>query len=192
MSKTPESPEVKRGADLEYNTLRAEILKRVELRQQLVSITLTLAGIFMSVGLSADLVVLVYPPLATLLAFSWAQNDVRISNIAKYIRENLEVLPLGLHYETHVYQTREKEDGVGLLRFVIFSHTGIFLLTQIMAIAIEIAKSLTFSTYSPLKWLLIAIDLISVLIVILIMRKISVSKAHPKNDNRTRAKSKVR
>lgn len=182
MNRISENTEPKRGVDLEYNTLRAEILKRVELRQQLVSITLTLAGIFMSVGLSADLVVLIYPPLATLLAFSWAQNDVRIGNIAKYIREKLETVPLGLNYETYSYQEREKEEGLGSFRFVILSHTGIFLFTQVMAITIEIAKSTSFPTYSPLKWVLLAVDLISILIVTYIIRKISVHKIRtPKN-----------
>ena len=33
--------------DLEYNALRSEIIKRIELRQQLISIALTLAGIFL-------------------------------------------------------------------------------------------------------------------------------------------------
>jgi hypothetical protein len=170
------------GIDLEYNSLRGEILKRIELRQQLVSITLTLAGIFMSVGISAELVVLIYPPLAALLAFSWAQNDIRIGNTAKYIREKLETMPLGLHYETYAYQEREKGEGLGSFRFVILSHTGIFLFTQIMAIAVEIAKSTSFSTYSPLKWVLLAIDLIAVLIVAWIMRKISVTNVRAKKN----------
>lgn len=33
-----------RGIELEYNSLRGEILKRIELRQQIISVTLTLAG----------------------------------------------------------------------------------------------------------------------------------------------------
>jgi hypothetical protein len=190
MSKSLDNNDVKRGVDLEYNTLRGEILKRVELRQQLVSITLTLAGIFMSIGLSSELVVLIYPPLAALLAFSWAQNDVRIGTIAKYIRENLEILPLGLRYETYSYQERAKEEGLGSFRFVIISHTGIFLFTQLMAVAIEIAKSTSFSNFSALKWVLLSIDLIAVATVAWIMRKISIPKERTRKSQATRVKSK--
>ena len=74
------------GVDLEYNSLRGEILKRIELRQQIISITLTLAGIFLSFGLSTDTVALIYPPLAAFLSIAWAQNDFRIRDLATYIR----------------------------------------------------------------------------------------------------------
>lgn len=37
MNKNTDNMNVERGIELEYNTLRSEILKRIELRQQLVS-----------------------------------------------------------------------------------------------------------------------------------------------------------
>jgi hypothetical protein len=42
-------------SELEYTSIRAEILKRIELRQQLMSITLTLAGAFIGFGVSNTL-----------------------------------------------------------------------------------------------------------------------------------------
>ena len=155
----------KPGVELEYNSLRSEILKRIELRQQLVSITLTLAGIFLSVGLTTDLVVLIYPPLAMFLALGWTQNDFRIRGMATYIREQMETAPIGLGYETYMQQERARNKGLGAWRFVVMSHSGIFLFTQLMAIGIELSKPTAF-TFTPLKWALLVIDCIAILIVV--------------------------
>jgi hypothetical protein len=151
--------------DLEYNSLRNEILKRIELRQNLISITLTLAGLFLSFGLSKDLIVLIYPPLATFLAFGWAQNDYRIRDLATYIREKLEVATNGLHYEHYVQEARKSGKGLGTWRIIVFSHSGIFVFTQLMAVGIELSKDTTF-VYSPLKWVLLAIDLVAIILVL--------------------------
>ncbi len=149
------------GIEKEYDSLRAEILKRIELRQQMISITLTLAGVFLAVGITTEMVALIYPPLATFLAFGWAQNDFRIRELAKYIRERLETT-MGLGYETYVQQERAKNKGLGAWRFVIISHSGIFFFTQFMAIGIEIAKDPTF-VFTPLKWGLLAVDIAALL-----------------------------
>lgn len=59
----------------ECATLRGEILKRIDLRQQLMSMTLTIAAVFLGVGLGIQSVALIYPVLASLLAMAWSQND---------------------------------------------------------------------------------------------------------------------
>ena len=154
------------GVDLEYNSLRGEILKRIELRQQIISITLTLAGIFLSFGLSTDTVALIYPPLAAFLAIAWAQNDFRIRDLATYIRENLETAPIGLGYETYVQRVRSNNKKLGTWRFVVISHTGIFIFTQLMAVGIELLKSMPI-VLTPLEWVLLVIDFVSILVVLL-------------------------
>ncbi len=154
------------GVDLEYNSLRGEILKRIELRQQIISITLTLAGIFLSFGLSTDTVALIYPPLAAFLSIAWAQNDFRIRDLATYIRENLETAPIGLGYETYVQRVRSNNKKLGAWRFVVISHTGIFIFTQLMAVGIELLKSMPI-VLTPLEWVLLVIDFISILVVLL-------------------------
>ena len=154
------------GVDLEYNSLRGEILKRIELRQQIISITLTLAGIFLSFGLSTDTVALIYPPLAAFLAIAWAQNDFRIRDLATYIRENLETAPIGLGYETYVQRVRSNNKKLGAWRFVVISHTGIFIFTQLMAVGIELLKSMPI-VLTPLEWVLLVIDFVSILVVLL-------------------------
>ncbi len=57
-------PLTREDVDLEYNSLRGEIIKRIELRQQMVTVTLTIAGVFLGVGITNKAVALVYPPIA--------------------------------------------------------------------------------------------------------------------------------
>lgn len=157
------------GYGWEYNALRGEILKRIEMRQQLISITLTLAGIFLSFGLTNEMVTLVYPPLAMFLAFGWAQNDFRIRRTAEYIRENLEKLDIGLKYESTMDADRLTDKSLATWRFVVISHSGIFLFSQIMAVGIDLLQS--GMNFSPLRVGLLTIDAISILMVAWITRQ---------------------
>lgn len=157
------------AAEAEYAALRNEILKRMELRQQLIAGTLTLAGVFLSVGLVKDLVALIYPPLAAFLALAWAQNDFRLKSAAKYIREKLEPV-LGLRWETWVQEQREAgREELGSWNFIVASHGGIFLLTQLLAVGIELLKNAPFSW---LKGILLGFDTASVVVVALVLLKI--------------------
>jgi len=162
----------KPGYDLEYNSLRAEILKRIELRQQLISITLTLAGVFLGIGLGTESVALIYPPLAMFLAFGWAQNDFRIRNLAEYIRKNLESPATGLRYEHTVQAGRMDNKGLGSWRFVVISHIGIFLFTQAMALLIELARiGFNVTRLTLTQWILLGIGLLSMSFVAWIARQ---------------------
>ena len=85
-----QSPATKPGLQLEYNALRSEILKRIEMRQQLTSITLSIAGLFLGFGLNNVGVALIFPLIGFFLASAWAQNDIRIRQLGAYIHERLE------------------------------------------------------------------------------------------------------
>lgn len=159
---------VEKSIELQYIALRSEILKRIEMRQQIVSVTLPLAGIFLGIGLTRESVALIYPPLAAFLALGWAQNDFRIRDAANYIREKLEISMLGPQYETYMQQGREaKRGGLGSWRFIILSHGGIFLGTQLLAVGIEVSKF----SFNPFKYFLLVVDGIAICIVIWLMRK---------------------
>ena len=137
-------PRLKPGFEMEYNALRAEILKRIELRLNIMSVTLSIAGAFLAVGLAATpfptapMVLLAYPPLAAFLAFAWAQNDYRIRDIATYIRDELELKhpEIGLGWESYHSGMRRETKGVGSWRYIISAHGGIFLTTQLAALSI--------------------------------------------------------
>jgi hypothetical protein len=156
-----------RGLEMEYASLRGEILKRIEMRQQIVSITLTLAGIFLGIGIGTQTVVLVYPTLAMLLAFGWVQNDFRVRDLAYYIRVKIEPAIPGAGYENYVQSQRGRQQGPGAWRFVILSHGGIFLVTQLLAIGIGLASF----AGDVLAWSLLAIDILAALVVIWLMRQ---------------------
>ena len=151
------------GYGWEYSAIKSEMLKRIEMRQQLISITLTLAGIFLSFGLTSEMVTLVYPPLAMFLAFGWSQNDFCIRRMARYIRENLEGLKIGLHYETIMQEGRLNDSGMATWRFLVISHSGIFLFTQIMAVGVDLLRSGL--QFTSLRIGLLIVDAISMIIV---------------------------
>ena len=86
------------------------------------------------------------------------------ATLANYIRENLECPSTNLKYETYVQEERRKKKGLGTWRIVVFSHSGIFIFTQLMAVAIELSKT-TSLEFPPLKWILLAVDLAAILMV---------------------------
>jgi hypothetical protein len=84
---SPENAQSNRqvGLQLEYATLRDEIIKRIELRTQILFGTLTLAGVLFGFASSKTLGVLAYPIVAAFLATAWSQNDIALKHAAKYI-----------------------------------------------------------------------------------------------------------
>jgi hypothetical protein len=151
---------------MEYTMLRGEISQRREIRQQLISVTLTLAAAFLGFGISEVGIALVYPPLAMLLALSWYQNDHQSRLIAAYVRENHEGEDQKRepYWEKYMHQLRLKE-GTSNWLYVVLSHGGIFLITQGMAIAIGLSNF----TETTIEWLLLGFDVISVLIVVFLL-----------------------
>jgi hypothetical protein len=157
---------IRDGVKIEYSSLRSEILKRIELRHQFMSITLTIAGVFLGIGVTTAAIALVYPPLAAFLAIGWAQNDLRIRDLATYIRERLEASTPGLDWETYVQDLRE-ETRMRSWRFLVLSHGGVFLFTQGMAIVLGLLKF----SYTPVERVLLGIDVVAVLFVFWIVRQ---------------------
>jgi len=102
-------------------------------------------------------VALVYPPLATLMAVAWAQNDHRVRDLAGYIRQGIEPHFAAEGWETHLEEQRKAEEDTTWQRTVL-SHGGIFLWTQLVALGIGLAG---FSN-SPVEWMLLPIALGSV------------------------------
>jgi hypothetical protein len=91
-----------------YAALRSELEKRLELRQQLLLATLAVAGTFLTLGVQpglSALTVLVYPLLAMFIAVIDAHSDLRIGQIAYYLRE-LEESILGAGFGWEAYRRR--------------------------------------------------------------------------------------
>jgi hypothetical protein len=153
------------GADLEYKSLRDEILLRINLRQQLMWYTLTFSGVVLGFGLQVPRVALVYPPLAFFLALAWLQNDYKIRNLSAYIRINLEPAFAAEGWETTL--RRRRDSGVSNWRMVVFSHAGVCVVTQSMALGV----ALTAPHKTPLEWALFTLGALAAVGALLIWRQ---------------------
>ena len=143
MPKSPKNKLRLRSEDLtvmmeEYKALRAEILKRIEFRYQIVNFILLVSGTFLSFGsqptISAS-VLLVYPLLAMFLAFGWVHNGVIILQTGRYIQENIESKLQNLKWETDHF------NKFPFTRFGQLSTSGLILTTQLLAVALAFIKS---------------------------------------------------
>lgn len=150
--------------ELEYRTLRAEILERVKLRQQLTSIVLTIAGAFFAFAGDKELIPFFFPPLAALLALAWAQNDARIREAALHIRLFQEKLMPGLAWESN----RETRRNVaGTWRSTLVAHGGIFVAAQLLAVTVGGFNGQGSSN----EGILIIVDILAIFYVITIFRR---------------------
>ncbi|QQO57480.1 MAG: hypothetical protein N838_33130 [Thiohalocapsa sp. PB-PSB1] len=163
------------GADTEYKIVRDEILFRLRMRQNIISTTLTLAGVFLAIGLKFNTVAGIYAHLAAFLALNWAQNDFRIRDLARYIRECLEPCLPSCRWESYVHNIRGLY-SINSWEAVVLSHGGIFLLTQILSTLLTvIGLTESENTQSPPMLLfisaLVAIDLGSMVAVAIIIQR---------------------
>jgi hypothetical protein len=83
----------------EYESLRAEILKLVELQFQIIGLTVLAFGTILSVGLQTKnaAIMLLHPLLSLILGVSWLNHAHGISRCAEYITQHIEA-KLGVDY----------------------------------------------------------------------------------------------
>lgn len=155
---------------VEYLTLRDETIKRIELGHKIISLTLVVAGAFLSVGIQPGIpasVLLVYPLLAMFLAAGWAHNDLRIRQITAYIikiEEETENMPVGLRWVHYLMSIRPR---VGFSRILgVLSASGIFLITQLIVLLLALVRT----TFPPIEGVLFIIDVIAIILTIIMLR----------------------
>lgn len=142
----------------QYVSLRSEIEKRVEIRQQILALTLLVAGTFLTVGCTPtvpEVVLLFYPFIAMLLGAIWEHNDLRVGQLNFYIRTEVEkhLGSLGPGWEAFRLQkfragrTRQKRQEVGQKHpltpqfgSIVFATRGMFLITQAMTIVVAAVR----------------------------------------------------
>jgi hypothetical protein len=78
----------------EYQSLRSEILKLIEMQGQLIALTVVAFGTVLSVGFQAKnpAIVLVHPILALILGVSWMNHAHSVCRCAAYIQAKEETL----------------------------------------------------------------------------------------------------
>lgn len=150
-----------RIVETEYVSLREEMVKRIEGRQQIISITLTLAGAFLGIGWGSGgaVPILIYPSLAFLLALSWAQSEIRIFQIGEYIHQRLESSIPQLGWEKY-WREHQGQTRLFGLPIALVASAGIFLLTQIMAVVLGVLR---FTGVFP-EWIMLMVDVVIILL----------------------------
>ncbi len=164
MNIVPHEAESRSGAELEYLTLREEALRRGEQRQSLLGITVTLAAAFLGIGWGTGgaVALMIFPPMAALLALVWVQNEAHVNRINVYIRENLSLRIPGLLWEQY---RREQmlRNRVGKYPLDILAVGGVFIGAQILAVVLALFR---FETRDLVQWVLIAVDIASILLLL--------------------------
>jgi hypothetical protein len=161
------------GLKMEYSFLCEIVLKRFEIRQKIIQLTLTLAAAFLGVALTRNVppsVALVFPPIASLLEIEWYYLEKRQTQTIKYFKEVENKIPeLNIGFEN-------KLDLRVSSRFYIPAHCGIFLFSQLMALFIGIlqfdskANNWSFNNNLTFPFILfIFVDFVCIFVSILII-----------------------
>jgi hypothetical protein len=149
----------------QYNALRAEILKRSEIRYQIITINLVITGSILTFGLqtsSPSYVLFVFPMLGVFLASIWKHNGHWAQRASAYIREQIEK-PIGIAgWESAVL--KEPHSQRWLFR-VSVSGSALFLGTQIITMSLGILRS----SFSTLDVVMIVLDAVCVLLTMTIL-----------------------
>lgn len=157
-------------AAAQYTALRDEILERIRIKVQVLSLTLLVAGTFLTLGVQPSipvLVLLVYPILALFLAARYSQNDLRIYQLSLFIRTELE-RDLEPGWEKYRQARRFKNSWGPLGVLDLFSTCGLFLCTQALAIGITIAR-LIFPAAGPVVFSLLVVDVLVVVLTFFLL-----------------------
>jgi 8-oxo-dGTP diphosphatase len=123
----------------EYSALRSEILKRMDMRQQMLTFTLVIAGTILSFGVQDEvspMVLLLYPILAMFLATAWTQSDTRIWDIAEYIKNHIETNLSGINWEHYVHDKNKTRK----VRILELTATGVFLTTEVLTVLLAFPR----------------------------------------------------
>lgn len=77
----------------EYNSLREEINKRIELEYQLIYLSLSTFGVIIGIGLQnhSSLLITLYPILSIFINLTWVNSDISVKLIASYIKNRIEL-----------------------------------------------------------------------------------------------------
>lgn len=88
-------PREEKNADemltVEYTSLREEIIKRIEIQHQLLSLALIAPGTVLAIGFQTTnaSLLFIYPVLGMFLSAVWLANSVAIYDIANYIKSQI-------------------------------------------------------------------------------------------------------
>lgn len=176
-----ESEAARSALETEYVAMRAEILERIKLRQQILYFSLVLVGAFLGAGIVREpMITLCHAPLAAFLALAWAQNDYRVRDLARYIRQH--ICPKVPEFAWESYMQRHRSDAtLSSWRHIVLSHGGFFVLTMMLSTGVgalglwkEIGDLNDAEIYAV--GILGAIDLVAIGLTLLLVRHMNTSR----------------
>ena len=148
----------------EYTSLRAEIIQRAQFQQQLVNLSVIIAGTLLTVFFQfsgPSFLLLVYPLLAMFMAVEWSFNNMRIMQIGRYIHEEIESKWGGKGWESYLSSPKAKT-RMPWLSGALFAY-GTFIGLPIVVTALALVHRFTWSWQ---EITLLSIDVIVALFVI--------------------------
>lgn len=170
----------------EYRELRAEIVKRIDIQHQLISIAVIAPGTLLAVGIQSHsaLLVLLYPVFAMFLSAAWSHNGRRAWTIGHYLSQRIEAFGATdfMAWEGYFRDLSNKR-RMGRLNF--FASQGIFVGTQLLAILVGASMArldVVFSALTGARALTadsvqistaLAVGVLCTLVTIIILRPIS-------------------
>lgn len=135
----------------EYEALRAEALKRLDLRHHSLTLAITAVGIFIAAVFSElffPAVLMFYPLVALCIAIAWTHNDMRIGQIGSHVKETIEQQLPEVKWE-HLLKERYGRLPEVHRRFTEWTAVGVFLGTDGLAIASALILEFVLDSSSP-------------------------------------------
>lgn len=155
--------------ECEFNALRAEILQRAQFQQQLINLSIVIAGTLLTVFFQfsgPSWILLTYPLLALFLAVEWSFNNTRIAQIGRYIREEIEDKWSGPGWENYL-RSPNARTRLPWLSGVLFAF-GTFVGLPLLLIFLAVLNRFTWSSLEILFLLLDSV--ISVIAIPIVVR----------------------
>src|SRR5262245_45055992 len=142
------------GLELEYNAAKQEVLKRIDVRYQIISITITIAGAFYGFGWSSgSIIILIFPVIGFCLALGWMQNELRIKHLNDYIYNDLSRTLPGLGWNAYI---NDKAPKLNMWFSPLLSPGSVFILIQAIAVLLGLLRGLN----SFAEYVMFAVDVI--------------------------------
>ena len=169
--------------EIEYSTLRSEVLKRIELRHTIIALTLTTATAVLGFGITNPTLALLYPPLAMCFCCIWAQNEIRELQLCDY----LSILEGKLQFGWSQYYKRIQASGSFFrgIPLSIVAPGSIFILTS--SIAVFLGRSVMCS--SILTKTLSVINVLAILMMSYLILKCKKMRLSRRSKERLRSNS---
>lgn len=149
----------------EYTSLRGEIVKRIEIQHQLISLALIAPGTVLALGFqtNSSSLLLVYPLLGMFLSAVWLSNSFAIHDLAAYLQSHIQP-PAGKdHAIWEQFRVSTDTRHLGLLHF--WGTRGLFIGTEFLALL----AGITLAKFDAAHLLFLIIGALSSILTVIVL-----------------------